>query len=318
MADLPLNYGSWIHTNQFLTNLLLGYKLANPVADFVSPGFLVTRPSDKYGKYNKSINIIYDDEVSGNEEPQEIDYQVDQVDFSCTERHLAKGVYWRAKRMTDSPWNLDYDAIRFLKRALTISREYKVAKIFASTGFYSANHVKDNSTGGSYSWQNVNGTPLDDCLNAMSQIVTDTGGYQANRIVIPTNVALAMVKTTNWKDSFKWSSMGFGNGLFSVADGLKNLGLEPMLTAVQGTTSMSTVGSDPGMATIWGNNVLIFYCEPNPSLETRTLSYSPYTLDNVIETIPQKLKKRDLHTIYAEKIELGVDFQCGYLLQNNN
>lgn len=309
------NYGSYIHTNQFLTNFLLGYKLANPVADFVSPPFMVNRPADKYGKYNKSINIVYQNKVAGDEEPKEIDYMVDQVAFSCDEYHLAKGVKWRAKRLTDTPWNLDYDAVRFLKRSQAIAREYRVASIFAASGFFSSNHVKDNT---SYSWQNTsNGTPIDDCLNAMAQVTADTGGYTPNRIVIPTNIALAMVKTTNWKDSFKWNSMGFSNGLFSVAEGLKNLGLDPMLTQVQGTTGLTVAGSDPGVTTIWGNSVLIFYCEPNPSLETRTLSYSPYTLRDVIETIPQKLKRRDLHTIYEEIAELGVDFDAGYLLTNN-
>jgi hypothetical protein len=305
-----INYGSFIHTNSFLSNFLLGYKLANPVADFVAPPFLVNRPSDKYGIYNKTINIVYQNEVAGNEEPKEIGYEVTQAAFACKEFQLSKGVNWRSKRLTDTPWNLDFDAVRFLKRAQAIAREYRVAAIAASASFVTA-----GISSGSAPWSVVaTGTPVDDIIQGMSSVTGTTGGYTPNRIVLPTPVALNMVKTTNWKDYFKWSSAGFGNGLFSVADGLKNLGLEPMMTAVQGTTSLAVSGSDPGMATIWGNNVLLFYCEPNPSLETRTFMYSPYTLRDVIETVPQKTKRRDLHTIYEEITELLVDANCAYLI----
>jgi hypothetical protein len=304
--------GSYIHTNQFLSNFLLGYKLANPVADFVAPPFLVNRPSDKYGIYNKTQNIVYQNEVSNDEEPKEIDYQVTQGTYTCREHSLAKGVRWRARRNTDSPFNLDYDAVRFLKRSQAIAREYRVASIAASSSI-----VLNNANVASTPWSTVaTGTPLDDIIKAMATISDVTGGYIANRIVIPTKSALSMVKTTNWKDSFKWSSMGFGAGLFSVADGLRNLGLEPMITAVQGTSGMSITGSDPGQETIWGANVLVFYCEPNPSLETRTFMYSPYTLRDVIETIKEQKKRRDLHTIYEEIDELLVDQNCAYLIQN--
>ena len=301
------NYGSYIHTNQFLTNFLLGYKLANPVADFVAPPFLVNRPSDKYGIYNKTVNIVYQNKVAGNEEPKEINYEVSQAVFACQEYQLGKGVNWRSKRLTDAPWNLDFDAVRFLKRSQAIARECRVAAIAASASFVTQTTAD--------TWGTVaTGTPVDTIIDGMATVTDSTGGYTPNRIVIPTKWALKMVKTTNWKDYFKWSSAGFGNGLFSVADGLKNLGLEPMMTAVQGVNSMFVTGSDPGQETIWGANALLFYCEPNPSLETRTFMYSPYTLRDVIETIPQKTKRRDFHTIYEEIAELLVDANCGYLI----
>ena len=304
--------GSWIHTNQFLTNFLLSYKLANPVADFVAPPFHVLRPSDKYGIYNKSQNIIYQNETKDGEEPKEIDYQVTQGTYTCREHKLGKGVYWRSRRMTDGVFNLDYDAVRFLKRAQAIAREYRVSQIAASASFVT--HYSDLT---SAPWSSkTGGYPVDNIIDGAAYVTGVTGGYTPNRMVLPTKVALTMIKTDNWTDHFKYNTVGFSGGLWSAADGLKNLGIDPMMTSVQGTNAMARAGSDPGMETIWGNNCLLFYCEPQPTLETRTFMYSPYTLRDVISTIKQDIKDRDFHKIYEEICELLVDANCGYLFTN--
>ncbi len=307
-----INYGDYIHTNTFLTNFATGYKLANPVADFIAPPLLVKRPADKYAEYTKTQNRVYQNRVSGTEEPKEITFDVSEGTYNCKEYHLSKGVAWRSKRNTDNIFQLDYDAVRMLKRAQAIAREYRV---WAQAGSSSViTQYQDIS--GSNLWSVAAGTPVKDILNGKAQIASATGGYEANRMVIPLPVALKMIQTTEWKSYFQYTVTGFSEGLWGVTQGLRHLGIEPMITNVMGLTDPEISGSSPAMETIWGNSCLLFYCEPTPSLETRTLMYSPYTLRDVITTEPQRLKRRDLHTIYEEIDELLIDASCGFLYTN--
>jgi hypothetical protein len=300
-----------IHTNQFLTNFATGYKLANPVADFVAPPILVKRPADKYAKYTKSINRVYNNKVSGNKKADEINWDVTEGTYNCEEYSLSKGVDWRKRRNADQPINLDYDAVRFLKRAQAISREKRIYDIAGSTSVVT-NYV---NAGGDWNTAST-GAPIDDILTGMQVVLNANGGYAPNRILIPTGVALEMIKTTNWKSYFQYTSVGFERGLFSAIDGLRNLGLEPMLTSVFGGSTYEISGSDPSDEVIWSDSVLIFYCEPTPTLESRTFMYSPYTQRDLIDTEIVKRERRDVHTIYEEIDELLVDASCAYLITN--
>ena len=309
--DYAINEGGFIHTNQFLSNFATSYKLSNPCADFCAPPLRVLRPSDKYAIYTKSINRVYNNKISGNERAKEILYDVDQGLYSCGEYQLARGVNYRSKRNTDNIYNLDFDAVRFLKRFQALSRENRVASIATSTSYVTQHNNLSNA------WSNISsGTPFDDILTGMATVALATGGYVPNRIIIPVNIGLTMIQTTNWKDHFKYTTTGFANGLFSIVDGLRNIGLEPMLTMIMGSNASSIYGSTPGMEGIWGNNVVLYYCEPNPTLETRTFMFSPYTLKDLITTEPRIGERRDLHAIYEEIDELLVDPSCAYLFQN--
>ena len=309
--DYAINEGGFIHTNKFLSNFATSYKLSQPCADFVSPPILVKRPSDKYAIYTKSINRVFNNKVEGYQKALEVNWDVDQGLYSCDEYQLAKGVSYRAKRNTDDIFSLDYDAVRFLKRFQALARENRVASIATS-----ASYVTQTSNVAS-AWSNISlGTPFDDILTGMATVALATGGYVPNKIVIPIDIALTMIQTTNWKDHFKYTTTGFANGLFSVVDGLRNIGLEPMLTMIMGSNQASIFGSTPGMSSIWGNNTLLFYSEANPTLETRTFMYSPYTLKDLITTEPRIGERRDLHAIYEEIDETLIDTSCAYLFTN--
>ena len=309
--DYAVNEAGFIHTNRFLSNFAMSFKLSQPCADFTAPPILVKRPADKYAIYTKSINRVYNNKVEGNKKALEVAWDVDQGLYSCGEFQLAKGVNYRSKRNTDEIFNLDFDAVRFLKRFQALSRENRIASI-ATSGSY-VTQGKDVSN----AWSSISsGTPFDDILTGMATIALATGGYVPNKIIIPVDIALTMIQTDNWKEHFKYTTTGFANGLFSVVDGLRNIGLEPMLTMIMGSNESSVFGSTPGMSSIWGNNVVLFYSEANPTLETRTFMYSPYTLKDLITTEPRIGERRDLHAIFEEIDELLVDASCAYLFQN--
>jgi len=68
--------------NTFLTNFATSYKAGNPVADFIAPPFQVKLEDGKYTEYTKSVLRIWDDKIKGDEEPREIQWNVDEATYS--------------------------------------------------------------------------------------------------------------------------------------------------------------------------------------------------------------------------------------------
>lgn len=300
-----------IHTNQFLTNFATGYTIKNPVADFIAPAFKVLRSSDKYVEYTKSQFRIFDGKVKGREQAKEIQWDLSEGSYACEEYSMAYFVSNKLARNADKPINLETDAVRQLKMSMALAREQRVAAIAGSASFIT------NTTNANGDWDTVaTGTPVADIMLGMAAVESANGGYVANRIVIPTDVALLMVTTTEWKSFFQYTDSGFRDGLFSVVSGLKNIGLDPMMTGVKGLNSAKGTGSDPAIENIWSDNVLLFYCEPTPTLQSRTLMYSPFTYRDSVERIV-KDEERGVKIIMTEEIdELLVDASCGYLITN--
>jgi hypothetical protein len=300
-----------IHTNQFLTNFATGYTLQYPVADFIAPPLKVLRSADKYVEYTKSQFRVFDGKVHGREPAKEIQWDLSESTYNCEEYELAYFVSDKIARNSDKPINLETDAVKQLKMSQALAREARVAAIAGSATFIT------NTTAIGGDWDIVaTGTPFADIMTAVAAIEDANGGYPGNAIVIPNQVGLNMIMTTEWKSFFQYSDSGFRQGLFSVISGLKNVGLEPMLTGVKGLSTAKGMASDPTVESLWSDNVLVFYREATPTLQSRTLMYSPYVYMDRVERIV-KTEERGIKIIKAEEIdELLIDASCGHLLTN--
>ena len=297
------------NTNTFLSNFCTSYKLQNPVADFVAPDFRVKIEAGKYAEYNKSIMRIYDDRITGSEHAKEIQWDIDEGTYLCEEYSMEKFVSNKQKEQAVDPIKLDKDATKFLKRFHALSREYRINQIAGNAAIIPGVNIAS-------AWATAAGVPITNILTGMAAIETATGGYLPNRIVIPGAVALRMIQTTQWAAYFTFTDMGFKNGLWNAVSGLKQLGLEVMLTSVHGVSTAKGGASDPASEAMWDDNVLLFYCEPTPTTETRTFMYSPYVKKDIIFTTNEPRRRGQYVTIYSDIDELLVDPNCGYLLRN--
>lgn len=298
-----------IKIDQFLTNFATRYKLKNPVADFIAPPFKVKRVSDLYGTYGKGNQRVYNNKVSGREVAKETTLSVGQETYNCELYSLSSFLLDRIRDNTDFPINLEKDKTRQLVEDMARAREYRVAQIAGNSSIITQGATPSTK------WDNVSsGTPVADILTAMATI-HENSQEEANAIVMTLSVALKMIKTNEWKEYFKYTDTGI-KSLFNVVSGLRQLGLEPMISGVFANSTQMGAASDPQSEQIWGDNVLVFHREPNPTLESRTLMYSPFTFMNRTERIV-KVEERGEKFIMTEEVdELLVDAQCGYLFSD--
>jgi len=296
--------------NKFLTNFATFYKAGNDVANFVAPPFKVKFEDGKYTEYTKSILRVWDDKIKGDEEPREIQWNIDEATYSCEEYAMGKFVSDKKKAQAELPVNLDKDAVKFLKRFHNMAREYRISNIAGNAALITQTGTPVTK------WSVAGGTPVSDIIDAKGVVENATAGYIPNKILIDSQSAMKLIKTTEWKDYFKYTESGFGKGLWSAVSGLRFLGLEPMIANNYGLSEAKCTASDPRSEALWEEKCLVFYSEETPTLETRTFMYSPYVWQNIITTTRMTRRRGVYHDIYSDIDELLVDAQCAYLYTN--
>lgn len=295
------------HTNQFLTNFATGYMPENFVADFIAPPFKVNRLADKYLMYTKSAVRLYDLKVKGREKSKEIGWDVDEGTYSCENYRASFFVENDKRNNADKPIDLEKDAVRQIKQTIMLAREKRIYDIAGNSG------IVTQTVNAAGDWDDASsGTPVSDILTGIKAVYQATM-KKPNRIVVPLSVAVEAIKTTEWKDYFKYTS---APQLFDFMQGLRNLGLEPRIAGGFGTSTQEGGASDPSIEEIWSDSVLLFYAEETPTLQTRTFMYSPFTYkDNVYRWV--KEEEDGIKIEQREQIdELLVDAGCAYLITN--
>lgn len=295
-----------IHNDRLLTNFATRYKLGQVVADFIAPPFKVQRPSDKYAVYGKSLQRVYNNKIAGEEKPRRIDADATEGTYTCEVYGLSTYISDRAKSNADAPLAYEQAKVSHLLDAQKLSREKRIHAIAGS-----ASVVTQTAAATSAKWNvAASGLPVSNILTGMG-VIAANGQMKPNRIVIPLQVAINMVKCAEWRDYFKYTSV---QAQFSLADGLRNLGLEVMIPSTFGSNTQQGGASDPTSEEIWGDSVLLFYAEPTPSTESRTFMHSPFTYMNQVERWRENGAKGDTVQVTEEVDELLVDASLAYLI----
>lgn len=305
------------NVNTFLTNFVQGYRQRTvSTADFVAPPFQVKLEAGKYAEYNKSVFRVWDDKIIGDEEPKQIQWDVDENTYACEEYSMGKFVSNKKKAQAIDPIRLDLDAVQMLARFHAKAREYRVNAIAGSEA------IVTNHTHVASAWATpASAVPVQQILNAMADIVDKLPLEEFNpgdsrfRMLIPIKVGLTMIQSDDWKEYFV-NHAQVDKALFSAVDGLRQMGIEPLMLSPQGLSEPKGSASDPKTESIWDDNVLLFFCEPNPTTESQTFMYSPYVAQNVVTTTPAQRRRGVYHDIYSDIDELLVNSDAAHLLLN--
>lgn len=298
-----------IKNDALLTNFAVKYKQGQMVSDFIAPPFPVKRISDTYAVYGKSLQRVYDNRVSGREKAREIDADATEATYVCEKYKLATFLDDDKKLNSDNPLQYEQVKLAHVLNAQILAREQRIAAIAGS-----ASVVTQTAAIGAAWATAASGTPIANILTGVSAI---KAGSQmvANRIMIPDEVALKMIACAEWTDRFKYAS-SIAGAVFDMVSGLKMYGLEPMRSGAYGCNTQEGGASDPGSENLWSDSVLIFYCEPNPTIETRSFMYSPYVNFKQVQRWRENGEDGE-HIQVMERIdELLVDATCGYLMTN--
>jgi hypothetical protein len=299
-------------TNAYLTNFVKKEKVHNPIGDFIAPPFRVRLEAGRYARYTDDIHRIFENKIVGKMKAHEIQWDVSYDSYACEEYAMAKWVGDKAKAQAIAPIKLEQEAAKRLKHYQAKARDDRVWQIAGSAA------VVTQTVNIGAAWAGAAGTPITDILTGM-RVIEAARGVLPNKILVPTQVALSMIRTTEWLTAFQ-NAGNFANvrgGDFDIISALRNkLQLQTMVTSVRGLDSYKCTSSDPSPESMTSDSVLLFYSEPSPTTDCMTFMFSPYVKKDVITRTREPRHRGVYIDIYEDIDELLVEASCAYLMTN--
>jgi hypothetical protein len=296
-----------VKPSTYLSNFATAYRVEDNVADFIAPPFKVNKQSYKYLVYGKDNFRMYDNKVSRREKSKEIITQADEATYTCETYKLAKFIHDDDYSVIDDSIRLDEKSAMDVKDGMILAREKRIYDIAGSAS------VVTQTVNAAGDWDTAaSGTPVADILTGIKTIYESTG-KKANRIVMPFTVAIEAIKTDEWKDYFKYTG---SNSIWDLLAGLRNIGLDGRIAGAQGLSTYQGAASDPTSEILWSDSVLVYYCEPTPTLQSQSFMYSPFIEKDTVRKIRDEREEGTYIEMKEIIDELLVNASCAYLITN--
>jgi hypothetical protein len=265
---MPLPQAANVHIDQFLTELSVGYLQSDShfVADSVAPLVKSAKQSNKIPSY--SMADLYRDEMAVRAPGAESaggGYRVSNQTYFCDVYASHIDVDDQTAAAADAPFELYSDATRVLVQREKIRREVQFAAELFTTGLWTGGTSNDPSAASlSAAWDDPSSSPIEDIHDQANALLISTGNLP-NTLVVNNLGWNSLKNHPDVVDRVKHTS-GDAVSEDVVA---RLLGLERVLVcrAVRNTAAEGVAAS---MSAIAGNNALLVYVNPNPSLWSPT------------------------------------------------
>ena len=159
---------STVHVDTPLSNLAVSIRNREYIADMVMPVVRVTKPSDKYFKWNADTFFEEQDALLTGVEstPGRVRYKLSTDNFSCVDYGLMDFVSAKEEAAADAPIQPRVSATKIVTNRLLLAKERRVAGVVFASGNYGSN---TSALSGTTAWDNASSDPaqaIDDAIEA--------------------------------------------------------------------------------------------------------------------------------------------------------
>ena len=159
---------SSVHIDSALSTLAMMIRNRDMIADAVMPVLQVSKPSDKFFKYDAATAFEEQNaQLTGAEAaPGRVRYQISNDNFSCVDYGLMDFVSNKEMESADAPIQPQAHAVKVVTQRLDIAKERRVAAIVFGSSNYGSNTA---ALSGSDRWDTSTSNPvqkIDDAIEA--------------------------------------------------------------------------------------------------------------------------------------------------------
>jgi len=292
--------GRDLHFDTLLSNLVLAYRPMGFIGEDVFPVVPVDKQSDVYPIWDQAEAFrVDDDQRAPGTEANKIHPTVSSGTYFAKNYALKTPLHLEDRENMDAGYYqlLREGRARFLKDKLMLAMDLRAATLCntANVGSY----APINS-----SWQLASVDAIDHISTVIGN-VQDLTGYKPNSIIFGP-VAWRLFRRNNYVRTAVFGSNASGNPNGGWAGTQQIATLLEMDRVLVGGAYRNTAneGVAQTLASIWGNQVLVYYAPSNPSREAPSYGYSfrwrrPGIPDMGVETHPWNSRTK------SEEIELG-------------
>jgi len=254
-----------VHVDAVLTNISIGYKNPNYIADQIFPTVTVNKKSDYFFTFDKGSWLR--DEVAPRApgtRARLMDYTVTTGSYNCITYAIAKEISDEVRANADSPLRPDVDAADFVTDALLRAHELRVANL---TTAGSGKWVY--STTPSTAWTSDVSDPWGDIDSLINGVVASIGQLPTV-MVMSWDVWRNLRQHPDFLDRVKYTRP---TGRVEPSDLSSWFGIPKVLIGTQLYTP-SREGETTSASFIWGDQVWVGYVPPSPALMTPAAGYT--------------------------------------------
>ena len=304
-------YGT-IHTNQPLTNILVGYNPTDFIADMIVPKVSVKKKSGTYYVYSQGEILTIDDyQRRGGTKSARIDPITASSDtYNCKRYSLDALVTDEDMENADLPIKLKEHAAKKCKNKILRKREYDMASYLFNTTTFSGYTA---ALTGTDRWNDPSSYPIDKVL-ATSDTISLNCGYKPNTMIMGQDVYTSL-KTHPQFTNYVSSNMDKNITTAKMAEAFN------IDRVIVGSSIYNSAkeGQTVSNARLWGKYVLLAYIAPSPQIDEPSLMYSFRWNAGKIKS--EMVKEYRDETLESDVIEYGLNYDdklvgasLGYLL----
>jgi len=268
---MPNPVASTLHIDQLLTNISIGYKNPEYIADQIFPIVPVQKQSDIIPQYDQSH--WFRDEAKlrapGTKSAGGGWKVTTTAKYFCDRYSIRKEIDDETRKNADAPFNLDRDAVEWVTDKLQMRREVAFATNFFTTGVWGT-----DKTGGSdfTQWSDyANSSPLTD-IDSYKDTVEALIGREPNVFVMGKEVWLKLKWHPDLVDLIKYTQRG--QVTVDLFKALTEFNKVLIGRAIYTTSAEGTAEASVSYSRIWGKNALMIYVPERPSLLTPAAGYT--------------------------------------------
>ena len=297
---------SSVHVNAALSNLAIVYKNLELVWDRIFPVVPVAKESDTYFVFNKEELQDEDALRAAGAEAREITWDVTTATYTAQEYALRHLISDRIINNADVAVRPQVSTTQKLMRKILLGTERRTALLCQDT-----RNVGSSATP-SIKWDGT--SPLIETdIDTAKDTVRLAAGVEPTSIMLPYKV----------KDVVKRDSTILNLIRYTVPGDilLRNGDLPPVLfnleTIIAGAVrNTANEGAAESLGDVWVDNSLVFYKEPNPSLEALSYGYTFRTNTPIVKTYRVDTRGGLMVEVSVIQTEKVTATSAGYLLTN--
>ena len=271
---MPRPTRSDVHVDHMLTNISVAYlqSQTNFLADQVFPNIPVDQQSNRYFKFDKDDFMRNDaQERAVSTASAGSGYTIDNTpSYYARVYGIHKDIDDQIRANADLPLNMDRDATQFVTQQLLIKRDLIwIANYFADVWNFGAAGGAKGGTGDFTYWDDpTNSNPLQDVEDARMDMAAATG-FEPNTLVLGPRVFSALKRHPLVLDRIKYTQRGI-----VTTDILSSLFEVDRVLVPMAVRNTAAEGQTATVDFMYGNNALLLYANPTPSLMTPSAGYT--------------------------------------------
>lgn len=262
-----------VHVNKMLSNVLIGYRNENYIADQIFPVVMSNKQTDIIPAINKDYFFRDDAKViAEGEEAPTVGYEVTKSDtFYCLPQGSKHFISDNRRANEDAPFNSDREAAILMEEKLLMRRERSFVSDFWKTGVWTTDITGGTTT---KKWSDFGSSdPITD-VRTYKRTVRRLIARDPNKMVLGDLAFDVLCDHPDFLDRIKYTGTSTRPADVTLEAVAALFGLKQVLvgTSIYVTTEEGSAG--PSYSANWDDDALLYYAPDSPSLWVPSAGYT--------------------------------------------